>query len=253
MPVALGTDWNALLPGPSPRFGPRAAEGISGELGRGDQAWNDNVHQERLLDALAQDAGVTYDRSVRDWRSYRFPNTDLYEGTWTPGEGHYFWQALALLSSGTNLTDPALRVDLTPRGATEAPPLELALALSSLPGTPTSDWYRAGEVVAQGLDATLETHRVQQLVSTHGTIKGLWDAMSAGAGPPLRKDTVGPLRDFDYNLDGLAHYGLLPDMLQDMRNVGLSEGTLAWFFRSAERYIQVWEQCVAVGARIPHP
>ena len=29
------------------------------------------------------------------------------------------------------------------------------------------------------------------------------------------------MRDFDYNLDGLAHYGMLPDMLQDLKNVGL--------------------------------
>ena len=29
----LGTDWNALLRGPGPRFGPRAADGLEGEIG----------------------------------------------------------------------------------------------------------------------------------------------------------------------------------------------------------------------------
>jgi hypothetical protein len=68
----------------------------------------------------------------------------------------------------------------------------------------------------------------------------------------MRRDTVGPMRDFDYNLDGLAHYGMLPDMLQDLRNVGLAPAVIGSLFRSAEHYIDVWERSAAIGARIPH-
>ena len=35
--------------------------------------------------------------------------------------------------------------------------------------------------------------------------------------------------DFDFNLDGLAHYGLLPDLIQDAKNVGLSDKELTPF------------------------
>ena len=42
---------------------------------------------------------------------------------------------------------------------------------------------------------------------------------------------AGPLRDFDYNLDGLAHYGMLPDMLQDLKNVGFPPTEMAALFR----------------------
>jgi len=50
-------------------------------------------------------------------------------------------------------------------------------------------------------------------------------------------------RQFDFNLDGLAHYGMLPDMLQDLANNGANPTTMAPLFRSAEDYIRLWEKC----------
>ncbi len=54
-------------------------------------------------------------------------------------------------------------------------------------------------------------------------VQALWDgnAASRHQAPPMHRSTAGPTRDFDYNLDGLSHYGMLPDMLQDLKNVGL--------------------------------
>lgn len=49
-------------------------------------------------------------------------------------------------------------------------------------------------------------------------------------------------RDFDVNLEGLAHYGLLPDWLQDNRNVGLDEQHMAPLFMGAEDYVEMWER-----------
>ena len=40
----------------------------------------------------------------------------------------------------------------------------------------------------------------------------------------MDRSTAGPIREFDYNLDGLAHYGMLPDLLQDLKNVLLPQG-----------------------------
>ena len=64
-----------------------------------------------------------------------------------------------------------------------------------------------------------------------------------GDNPPLERNTAGPRRDFDINLDGLAHYGLLPDFLQDMRNQGLDVQDFAPLFRSANDYVEVWAKC----------
>jgi hypothetical protein len=46
---------------------------------------------------------------------------------------------------------------------------------------------------------------------------------------------------FDYNTIGLAHVGLLPDFIADLKRVGLSSADLDPLFRSAEEYIKMWE------------
>ncbi len=49
-------------------------------------------------------------------------------------------------------------------------------------------------------------------------------------------------RVFDFNKDGLAHVGLLPDFIKDLTNVGLTEEELEPLFHSAEAYIRMWEK-----------
>jgi microsomal dipeptidase-like Zn-dependent dipeptidase len=51
-------------------------------------------------------------------------------------------------------------------------------------------------------------------------------------------------RTFDLNSDGVAHYGLIPDLLADMQQHG---GTppLRSLFRSAEAYLRMWELAYA--------
>ena len=49
-------------------------------------------------------------------------------------------------------------------------------------------------------------------------------------------------RTFDFNYDGLAHYGMLPDMLQDTRAVGMTTDQLAPLFHGAEAVVQAWEK-----------
>ncbi len=58
--------------------------------------------------------------------------------------------------------------------------------------------------------------------------------------------TFGRLRSadrvFDYNTDGFANIGLLPDFIQDLKNVGLSDEALKPLFSSAEAYVAMWEK-----------
>ena len=49
-------------------------------------------------------------------------------------------------------------------------------------------------------------------------------------------------RVFDINYDGLANYGLIPDFIQEVRNVGLTDEDLKPLFNSAEAYIRMWEK-----------
>jgi microsomal dipeptidase-like Zn-dependent dipeptidase len=46
-------------------------------------------------------------------------------------------------------------------------------------------------------------------------------------------------RTWDLNVDGVAHYGLIPDWIQDIRNVG-GESVVQEMFRGAESYLDTW-------------
>lgn len=64
-------------------------------------------------------------------------------------------------------------------------------------------------------------------------------------------------RTFDVNVDGTAHYGLLPDWVEDVRLAGGNE-IARDMFRGSEAYLETWERaygvaperCRARGARI---
>jgi hypothetical protein len=251
MPVALGTDWNALLPGPGPRFGPRAAGGIDGEMAEGDAAWQQAVRDERQSDALAQANGVLYDTTISDCRTYRFPAADIYGGTPIEGEDRYLWQAKAFVASGVDLTTVD-EAELLEHGQTEAPGLQLAKGMTGVLGSATSDFFIAGTIILTPAIAAPNAH-VAALVAAMADVLRLWGEMTTGTSPSLVRSTAGPNREFDYNIDGLSHYGMLPDMLQDLRNVGLESWVFDQFFRSAERYVEVWERSVRVASGIPHP
>jgi microsomal dipeptidase-like Zn-dependent dipeptidase len=64
---------------------------------------------------------------------------------------------------------------------------------------------------------------------------------------------VSGLKSFDFNVDGLAHVGLLPDLIKDMETVGLSDTYLEALFNSAEEYIRVWERAKAISEGTPIP
>ena len=60
-------------------------------------------------------------------------------------------------------------------------------------------------------------------------------------------------RVFDLNLDGVAHYGLYPDYFADMQRRPGGEKALGYLFRSAEAYLQRWEQVERARIHTPLP
>lgn len=258
-PVALGTDLNVLLGGLGPRFGPRAAHGLIGEIGMGDAIWGKNVRQERILDAEAQRRGVCYDSPIRDWRTYRFQfpeGADLYTADAcvdlqrAPGEGHLMWQAMALftvLSNDGNMSLQAAKDE----DHVDQRVIDMVAGMQAAASNVTPH-YRAGRLMndtSASLDA--EDPYVRLLVPMLRKVRDLWKAMSnRDNNAPLKRSTAGPIREFDYNIEGLAHYGMLPDMFQDLKNTGLPYDTFIRLFASAGRYIEVWEKCTALSAKI---
>jgi Membrane dipeptidase (Peptidase family M19) len=47
-------------------------------------------------------------------------------------------------------------------------------------------------------------------------------------------------RTFDLNTDGVAHYGLVPDLIADMRGQRRGKAATRLLFRSAEAYLETW-------------
>lgn len=70
-----------------------------------------------------------------------------------------------------------------------------------------------------------------------------WSSMK-GPNAPLERSIAGK-RQFDVNLDGMAHYGMMPDFFQDLANVTRAAGApelVPPLFRSAEGFLQMWEK-----------
>jgi len=107
-------------------------------------------------------------------------------------------------------------------------------------------YYARHGMVELGQD---EHSKVLDLI---GKIRAIWDKWQemSGDNAPLERCTAGARRDYDINLDGMAHYGMLPDFLQDVRNVGLSQEDLAPLFRSAYDYVEMWAACQKKAAEI---
>jgi hypothetical protein len=66
----------------------------------------------------------------------------------------------------------------------------------------------------------------------------------AATGNPMDQSVVGQ-KTFDFNNDGLAHVGLLPDLIADWQAQGLTEKDLAPLLRSASGYVDVWASTYA--------
>ena len=49
-------------------------------------------------------------------------------------------------------------------------------------------------------------------------------------------------RTVDFNTEGFVHIGMLPELIQDVRNDGISREELEPLFKSAEGYIRMWER-----------
>ena len=110
---------------------------------------------------------------------------------------------------------------------------------------------RAAYYVRRGMVEIGQKDRAK-IVTLMSTIKEIWDKWQemTGDNPPIVRCKAGARRDFDLNLEGMAHYGLLPDFLQDLRNIGLTPEDLAPLFRSAYDYIEMWSTCERRAAEI---
>jgi len=252
--VAIGSDINGAAGLPGPRFGPFAAYGAKHDHRR---------MEERRREIDRQTNGVAYDEPMTDYRWHRFDAAD-------PGayddEEEDIWQAIAQYQAGynpwihrhpsTDFPEPSLReamenarlrhdqdlVDAMTEGFWAAD-LRIPVADEQLEDWPVP--RRAGYLARKQTEFGLggwQDQRTVKLAARINIIWAQWERMN-GDNRPLTRSKAGPRRDFDYNVDGMAHYGMFPDFLQDLRNAGLTAEDLAPLFRSAHDYVEMWDRC----------
>ncbi len=265
--VALSTDRITL----EPRFGPNAAYLLGLEhdtMPRRDQR--------RFAQVDAQRNGVRYDSPIREWHASRFAGaapTGAWQktpvaGGWEekPWEHEDAWKAIAAWSAGRNprRSDHGIELSGDPLhtgrifnyawglSSTSEADLQSDCGALCMPGT-LDERYAAYCVVRGITPHDLEHGRdAPGIVDNYRWVKTAWDQWQRmnGRNEPLRRHVFGN-RDFDVNLDGVAHYGMLPDFLQDLANSHsrpAEAGTyLDPLFRSAESYIVMWEKARRVA------
>jgi microsomal dipeptidase-like Zn-dependent dipeptidase len=280
--LALGSDVNGAGQLPGPRFGPCGSAALRAEVDR--RVRLSLGLPSRREEVFAQTNGVRYDHPIREYRHHRFaehgrgaPFDAVERCFW---EAIAMWRAgvepqkavqprwwcrapwitnfVINLGCGLWARDKAeLPMRITASGwrsrwllrrTDGSVQLAAFLAANSQPAAPT-DPRRTQQLVAK-------LSRVWQhwLAMEHGhPSHALPDWLHRRLGPAgsnlytatgaLRRSYAGQ-RDFDINLDGMAHYGLLPDFLQDLRNIGCPHDVVDALYRSADEYIGVWERCI---------
>jgi hypothetical protein len=252
--VAIGTDVNGAAGLPGPRFGTFAAFGASTDARR---------KAERRSEIDSQTNGVAYTSPIRDYRWYRFEHS---------GSGGYeeeeldIWQGIAAYEAGFNpSTDTHPPSDFPKHHLREAAESikvryeqtvvdEIAMGLWLAEQEDVPDhaqlqhwpvWQQAAFVARKDIVGKAGIEFDDRALIRIGKISGIlqrWRQMK-GNNRPLVRSLAGERRDFDINLDGMAHYGLLPDFLQDICNSGLTPQDLAPLFRSAYDYVEMWKVC----------
>lgn len=66
--------------------------------------------------------------------------------------------------------------------------------------------------------------------------------------PLVPASTLG--KTWNYNLDGMAHYGMMADFFQDLKNVGMKPKDMSVLFHSAEDFARMWEKCIRQSERV---
>jgi microsomal dipeptidase-like Zn-dependent dipeptidase len=250
--VAIGTDTNGFAKFNGPRFGLNAAYFLDYNVaGMGIDPKRRVLRKEQ---AGVQENGVRYDEPLIDPRHYRFEGVlqgDVYDDM-----DRDIWEAVALYKAGYNpWTAPVDLLEIFERAKHFAKGF-FATSDDQLqrPGLLPSDepWeQRAAFLVKTGQQpghSVRDPQRVHEIYPKVLAIWRKWQAME-GNNPPLKRSRAGQ-RDFDINIDGVAHYGMLPDLVQDLKNVGLTDDDLLPFFRSAEDYIQTWDKCERQSKRL---
>ncbi len=217
-----------------PRFGPFSAWALTTEEDESLKVLT------RYRNRMAQTNGVKYDVSLRGY------NDEFFKGGQVDGFEEDIWKALAATECGVSFNAlPGGRVQNLAKGLIANSENEIdrwSVILGAGAWEQAAMYCLKNNVQPESI--TIHDEGAKREIRTLYTkilpIWNLWKAKN-GNNEQLRRLITGN-RYWDFNLDGLAHYGLMPDMLQDLKNIGFTNLQFNPLFSSAEDYILMWEK-----------
>ena len=261
--IAFGSDFNGFAPQIAPRFGVDA-----GFMLEGDNVLNVSVgprgeDKVRRQQAFAQRNGVKYDVQVKTYHYHRF-----LKPAFLTSEEREIWEAIAIAKTGTRPStawQPGGGLSVERTGLQQDKITNMAKGFQTNPVGDYLNFLNCPEYVVHdenlnncmperkaafmcvhgktSLPENMRTARTMELYGIMKPIYDLWMQFENGPNEPLRRSFAYPGgRDFDFNLDGLAHYGMFPDLIQDLKNLGFTSRQLTPLFMAAEQYLKMWEQ-----------
>jgi len=261
--VGVGTDMNGLPGSAAPRFGTDASAHLDGDSIRNPG------NSRRRAQALNQGNGVAYDVPLSDYRYPRFRSTSLFHQ-----DERDALEAMAIATSGTDpdrAWQPSSAIERTliqgeivknyARGFRAANESQLERGcineINSACFEQRAAFLAKRDFEGPRVDISGEPQGVRERYEWLRPLFRHWAAFARSrANRPLQRlriPTPGfviPEKDFDLNIDGFANYGLFPDFMQDLKNVGLPDGAMTKMFNGAEDYARMWERACEASVRM---
>ncbi|HEU4471442.1 MAG TPA: membrane dipeptidase [Flavisolibacter sp.] len=252
--VGLSTD-RGMTDFIGPRFGVNAAFALR------EEKLDVMKKQLRTTQRHKQKNGVRYDLPYKNYKPLLFENAEVE--IWEEDA----WKALALWSSGINPFaggEPNIpasgepghggRINAFTRGLFATSFAALRTCCGDTPFEEAAMFvlrkgpgFNYDRDLPAGFWLDRKT-QIKDMAEKLAPIYQSWVDMS-GNNEPLRRLRNGN-RDWDFNLDGMAHYGMLPDFMQDLKNIGFTRRQLDPMFSSAEDYIRMWEKAEKAKAYV---
>ena len=250
--VALSSD-RGMTDFIGPRFGPNSAYALKEE-----ELMSSRI-VERKRQRLAQKNGVRYDGPLQSYYPQLYENLEMKGGVLNildeivvTYEEEDMWKAFAAAEARSGLANVPLSREVLRAGRIKNFYEGLTIGGIDDPLIKSVAWFEKAAMycVKSNTSVTDLPGYINWLgidkeftMTLHNSIVPVWQSWQSknGNNQPLRRLKTGN-RYWDFNTDGMAHYGLMPDFFQDLRNIGLAPDKLSFLFRSAEDYIQMWEK-----------
>jgi len=246
--VGLASDL-PMVDAVCPRFGPYAAWALTTEE-------EGRLKKEvRTASRVAQTNGVRYDVPSKSF------HPEFFQGGQVDGLEEDTWKALAAWEAGVDAIANEGQVSLSSTAGHAGRIRNMVKGLNCTsesqlmhPCITCGDgpWEQAAMFCLKNNSSpsalvTYNDGDKREISNMYNKLLDVWNLWKAKSGnnEPLRRMITGN-RYWDFNLDGLAHYGLMPDMLQDLRNIGFTSLQFQPLFSSAEDYIRMWERADAL-------